>query len=58
MSLSLLGHHRLVATVEKFYDVLERVHSTENGHVDYKKILAEVRGSGGTPLQISSKTTY
>ena len=42
MSLSLLGHHRLVATVEKFYDVLERVHSTENGYVDYKKILAEV----------------
>ena len=29
--------------VEKFYDIVEpRVHSTENGHVDYKKILAEI----------------
>jgi len=36
------GHYRLVATVEKFYDILERVHSTENGHVGYKKTLAEV----------------
>ena len=36
------GHHRIVATAEKFYDILERVHSTENGHVGYKKTLAEV----------------
>ena len=31
-----------MATAEKFYDILERVHSTENGHVGYKKMLAEV----------------
>ena len=34
--------HYLFATVEKFYDIVERVHLTENGHVDYKKILAEI----------------
>ena len=39
---TLFGHHRLVAIVENFYDILERVHSTENGHVGYKKTLAEV----------------
>ena len=32
----------VVATVEKFYDIIEHVHSTENKHVDYKKILTEV----------------
>ena len=36
------GHHCLTATVEKFYDIVERVHSTENGHVDYKKILGSI----------------
>ena len=36
---TVFGHHRIVATAEKFYDILERVHSTENG---YKKTLAEV----------------
>ena len=32
---ALFGHHRLVAIVENFYDILEHVHSTENGHVGY-----------------------
>ena len=39
---TVFGHHRIVATADKFYDILERVHSTENGHVGYKKMLAEV----------------
>ena len=32
-----------MAIVENFYDILERIHSTENSHVGYKKTLAEVR---------------
>jgi len=39
---TIFGHHRFVAVVENFYDILERIHSTESGHVGYKKTLAEV----------------
>ena len=30
---TMFGHYRVVATVDKFYDILERIHSLENGHV-------------------------
>lgn len=40
---TMFGHYRVVATVEKFYNILERIHSLENGHVGYKKTLAEVK---------------
>ena len=33
----------VVATVEKFYDILERIHSLEYRHVGYKKTLVEVK---------------
>ena len=36
------GNHRVVAIVENFYSILERIHSKENSHVGYKKTLAEV----------------
>ena len=39
---TIFGHYRVVAMVEKFYDILERIHSLENSHVGYKKTLAEV----------------
>ncbi|KAL5503358.1 hypothetical protein EMCRGX_G010290 [Ephydatia muelleri] len=39
---TIFGHYRVVAMVEKFYDILERIHSLESGHVDYKKTLAEI----------------
>ena len=39
---TIFGQYRVVATVEKFYSILERIHSTENGHVGYKKTLAKV----------------
>ena len=39
----MFSHYRVVATVEKFYDILERIHSLENGHVGYKKTLVEVK---------------
>ena len=34
---TIFGHYRVVAMVEKFYDILERIHSLESGHVGYKK---------------------
>ena len=40
---TMFGHYRVVATVETFYDILERTHSLENGHVGYKKTLVEVK---------------
>ena len=36
---TIFDHHSLVTTVD---DLLEHVHSTENGHVGNKKTLAEV----------------
>lgn len=39
---TMFGHYRVVATVDKF-DILERIHSLENGHVGYKKTLVEVK---------------
>ena len=35
---TIFGHYRVVAMVEKFYDILERIHSLESGHVGYKKL--------------------
>ena len=43
VSTTMFGHYRVVATVEKFYNILERIHSLENGHVGYKKTLVEVK---------------
>eukprot|EP00731_Ephydatia_muelleri_P013704 Em0007g1014a len=40
---TIFGHYHVVAMVEKFYDILERIHSLESGHVGYKKSLAEVQ---------------
>ena len=40
---TMFGNYRVVATVEKFYDILERIHSLENRHVGYKKTLVEVK---------------
>ena len=39
---TMFGHYRVVATVEKFYDILEHIHSLENGHEGYKNTLVEV----------------
>jgi len=38
----MFGQYRIVATVEKFYDILKRIHQTENAHVGYRKTLNEV----------------
>ena len=38
--MKMIGNSRVVAMVEKFYDILERIHSLESGHVGYKKTLA------------------
>ena len=35
---TIFGHYRVVAMVEKLYDILERIHSLESGHVGYKKL--------------------
>ena len=40
---TMFGLYRVVATVEKFYDILKRVHTLENGHVGYKKTHVEVK---------------
>ena len=55
---TIFGHYRVVAIVEKFYDILERIHSLESGHVEYKKTLAESMSvafglyQGGPPLPV------
>ena len=43
MKKTVFGHLCLVATVEKFYDIVEHV---QNEHVGYKKILTEVWKNG------------
>jgi len=35
---AIFANYRIVATVEN-YEILEQIHSTENGHVGYKKRL-------------------
>ena len=37
------GQVRIVATVENIFDILERIHCKESGHVGYKKTIAEVK---------------
>ena len=55
---TIFGHYRMVAMVEKFYDILERIHSLESGNVGYKKTLAESMSvafglyQGGPPLPV------
>ena len=30
---TMFGHYHVIATVEKFYDTLECIHSLENSHI-------------------------
>ena len=39
---TIYGQVRVVATVENMYDILDRIHCKESGHVGYKKVIAEV----------------
>ena len=39
---TLLGSFRCEAFVEDFFDILHRVHAQQQGHLGYKKTLAEV----------------
>ena len=39
---TVLGNWRCVAFVEDFFDILDRVHAKEKGHVGVKKTIVEV----------------